>query len=180
LNNLNEHPGYNPTRRYRKTLEFLKAHIGPNERILDLGTPNPFSEIMKREGFTVYNTKGEDLDEDYALVNQFEVDCFTSFEVFEHLLAPYNLLKEIKRGKLISSVPLKVWFSNAYWNEKEPWDRHYHEFEPRQYDWLLEKAGWTIKRKFVWASPDKFRWGIRPILRFIFPSYYFVYAEKGL
>ena len=23
----------------------------------------------------------------------------------------------------------------------DPWDRHYHEFEPRQFDWLLEKAG---------------------------------------
>jgi len=180
LNNLNEIQGYNPSRRYRKTLEFLKSHVNKNERILDLGTPNPFSELMKKEGFLVQNTQGEDLDDQYPIVNQFEVECYTSFEVFEHLLNPYSLLKEIKKGKLVSSVPLKVWFSKAYWNEKEPWDRHYHEFEPRQYDWLLEKAGWTIKKKMVWTSPDKFRWGIRPILRFIFPSYYFVYAEKGM
>jgi hypothetical protein len=169
-----------PNLRYKKTLEFLNECITKEDRILDIGTPNPFSEIMVKEGFQVQNTKGEDLDVDFKVVNEYDVDCYTSFEIFEHLLAPYNLLSEIKKGKLVSSVPLKVWFAKAYWNEDLEWDRHYHEFEPRQYDWLLEKAGWTIKKKVVWTSPDRMRFGIRPLLRLIYPSYYFVYAEKGL
>jgi predicted glycosyltransferase involved in capsule biosynthesis len=169
-----------PDLRYRKTLSFLKQHVDTSTRILDLGTPNPFSEVMIKEGYNVQNTKGEDLDTDFKIVNDYDVDCYTSFELFEHLLAPYNVLSEIKKGKLVVSVPLKVWFAKAYWNPREEWDRHYHEFEPRQFDWLLEKAGWTIKAKEQWASPDKLRFGIRPLLRYIWPGYYFVYAEKGL
>jgi hypothetical protein len=169
-----------PDLRYKKTMTFLKAHLPMDVRILDLGTPNPFSELMKMEGYNVQNTGGEDLDVDFKIVNNFEVDCYTSFEFFEHLLAPFNILSEIKQGKLVVSVPLKVWFSKAYWNEKEEWDRHYHEFEPRQFDWLLQKSGWKIIKAETWTSPDKFRPGIRPLLRYIWPSYYFVYAEKGL
>lgn len=74
---------------------------------------------MRSEGYIVYNTAGEDLDKDYRIVNNFEADCNTSFEVLEHLLAPYNLLIEIESGRLISSVPLNVWFSRAYWSKKD-------------------------------------------------------------
>ena len=166
--------------RYKKTLKFLREHVPPGARILDLGTPNPFSGIMARSGYRVQNTSGEDLDTDYSFVNEVDVDYITSFEVFEHLLAPFNLLREIKKGRLVSSVPLKVWFARAYWNPSDEWDRHYHEFEPRQYDWLLRKSGWTIVRSETWASPDRIRPGIRPFMRFVWPSYYFVYAEKGV
>ena len=156
----------------------MKRYVSTEECILDLGTPSQFSEIMIKEGYQVQNTNGEDLDNDFKLINNYDVDCYTSFELFEHLLAPYNVLTEIKRGKLIASVPLKVWFAKAYWNHEEEWDRHYHEFEPRQFDWLLEKAGWEVFDKEQWRSPDKIRFGIRPFLRFIWPGYYFVYAEK--
>lgn len=37
-----------PHKRYQITLEFLKKYIDTNEEILDLGVPNPFSEIMKK------------------------------------------------------------------------------------------------------------------------------------
>ncbi len=169
-----------PDIRYKKTLKFIEECISKDERILDIGTPNPFSEIMKKEGYNVQNTKGEDLDTQFKVVNDYDVDCYTSFEIFEHLLAPFNILNEIKKGKLVSSVPLNVWFAKSYWNKNEEWDRHYHEFEPRQYDWLLEKAGWTIKKKELHAAPDRLRLGIRPLLRYVVPSYYYVYAEKGL
>jgi hypothetical protein len=170
----------NPNLRYSKTLNLVNELVGKDEKILDLGTPNQFSEIMKKEGFKVQNTNGEDLDFDYKLINNYQADCYTSFELFEHLLAPLNVLNEIKKGKLLTSVPLKVWFSKAYWDKENEWDRHYHEFEPRQFDWLLEKAGWKIIKSETWTSPDRFRPGIRPVLRYIWPSYYFVYAEKGL
>ena len=160
-------------------MQFLNAAIDKSESILDIGTYNPLTELMEREGYQVTNTRGEDLDNDYNAISEYNASCYTAFEIFEHLLAPYNLLKSIPHGKLVSSVPLKVWFANAYWNPTNEWDRHYHEFEPRQYNWLLEKAGWTIVKSEVWASPDKVRLGIRPMMRFIFPSYYFVYAVKA-
>lgn len=172
-----------PNRRYRKTLEFLERSIGKEEKILDLGIPNPFSELMARRGFQVSNTKGEDLDIHPAIGSRYDFTCITSFEVFEHLLAPYNLLQQAQPppgGKitLVASVPLKVWFAKAYWNAKDPWDRHYHEFEPRQFDWLLEKSGWRIIHSEAWASPARLALGIRPFLRFFWPSYYLVHAEK--
>jgi hypothetical protein len=167
--------------RYKKTLAFLEKHVAKSEKIVDLGTPNLLSQAMKEKGYSVINTGGEDFDVDFIQVAEnYPADCYTSFEVFEHLLAPYNLLKEIKQGKLICSVPLKVWFAKAYWNKDVEWDRHYHEFEPRQFDWLLEKTGWEIKAREKWASPDDLRFGIRPLLRFFYPSFYFVYAIKKL
>lgn len=172
-----------PDRRYRKTLDFLRKSIGQQERILDLGVRNPFSVSMEEAGFQVANTQGEDLDLHPDIGNRYQFTCITSFEVFEHLVAPYNLLSQTAPptgGKitLVASVPLKVWFAKAYWNEKDPWDRHYHEFEPRQFDWLLEKSGWRIIRSETWTSPARIALGIRPILRFFWPSYYFVHAEK--
>jgi hypothetical protein len=171
----------NAHRRFHRTLKFLSENLQVGTRLLDLGTPNQLSSQMKKMGYDVLNTNGEDFDEEYKqVIEKYPVECYASFEVFEHLMAPYNMLKEIKKGKMVCSVPLKVWFAKAYWNKNDKWDRHYHEFEPRQFDWLLEKAGWVIKKREVWASPDKIRFGIRPFLRFIFPSYYFVYAEKGM
>lgn len=171
-----------PNLRYKKTLEFVKKNIPKDEVILDLGTPNPFTQIMKDNGFNPSNTQGEDLDDDYQKINNYDFDCITSFEIFEHLMAPYNLLKEIepkdKPIRLISSVPLNVWFSKAHWTKDNPWARHYHEFESRQYDWMLEKAGWKIITSEKWTSPARFALGIRPLLRFIFPSFYFVHAIK--
>lgn len=166
--------------RFKKTLNFLQQHISPHEKILDLGTSNLLSKAMQEKGYDVRNTQGEDFDVDYKeIAHKYKgVDCYTSFEVFEHLLAPYNLLKELPAGKLICSVPLNVWFSKSYWNQDNEWDRHYHEFEPRQFDWLLEKTGWKILDRQKWASPDKLRFGIRPLLRFVFPGFYFVYAVK--
>ncbi|HLV42449.1 MAG TPA: methyltransferase domain-containing protein [Brumimicrobium sp.] len=171
-----------PNLRYKKTLEFVKKNLPKDEKILDLGTPNPFTQIMKENGYKASNTKGENLDNDFKKINEYDFDCLTSFEIFEHLLAPYNLLKEVSSTdrpiRLISSVPLSVWFSKAHWNNKNTWARHYHEFEARQYDWLLEEAGWKIISSEKWTSPARFAFGLRPLLRFIFPSYYFVHAIK--
>ncbi|MFN3556236.1 MAG: methyltransferase domain-containing protein [Bacteroidales bacterium] len=167
--------------RYKKTLAFLQQHIPSDYRILDLGTPNLLSKEMQGLGYTVYNTSGEDFDTQYhSVIESHKVECYTSFEVFEHLMAPFNILREIPKGHLVCSVPLKVWFARAYWDQNNPWDRHYHEFEARQFDWLLEKSGWKIIQSERWASPDKLRFGLRPLLRFIFPSFYFVYAVKGV
>lgn len=166
-----------PTKRYKHTLRFLKNVISKEEKILDLGVPNPFSEILTKEGFQVTNTKGEDLDLQTSVVKTEEFDVVTAFEIFEHLVSPFNVLKDIQAKKLVASVPLKLWFASAYKSKTDEWDRHYHEFEDWQFDWLLEKAGWRIIKREKFTNPVK-KIGIRPILRRITPRYYLVYAVR--
>ena len=167
-----------PEKRYSNTLQFLKSHIKPSSKILDLGVKNPFSEIMESNGYSVSNTSGEDLDFVTNAVQTSEYDVVTAFEIFEHLLAPLNVLKDIQAKKLVASVPLKLWFSPAYQSKTDKWDRHYHEFEAWQFDWLLEKSGWQIKKTMKWNHPVN-KIGIRPILRKFTPRYYIVYAERS-
>ena len=166
-----------PNKRFEQTLEFLKSHINPSETILDLGVKNPFSDIMISEGFTVENTKGEDLDEEKTTIENSKAQVVTAFEIFEHLLSPYEVLKSITANKLVASVPLKLWFASAYRSKTDMWDRHYHEFEDWQFDWLLEKTGWTIMDRKKWVNPTK-KIGIRPFLRLFTNRYYIVYAER--
>ena len=166
-------------KRYTKTLDFIKKHVKKNSEILDLGTENPFSDIMKTNGFMVSNTQGENLDIDYKKYIDFKADIVTAIEIFEHMLAPFNILRELKIKKLIASVPLKLWFADAYWNEKNDWDKHYHEFEKKQFDFLLDKTGWKIMDSQMWTSSNWRKIGIRPILRHFTPRYYIVYCERN-
>ena len=164
-------------KRYNHTIEFLQKVLPAPAIILDLGTRNDFSEIMEKNGYTVFNTEGEDLDLLPETVKKFNVDAVTAFEIFEHLLAPLNVLRAIESTKLITTIPLNLWFAKAYRSKTEEWDRHYHEFEDWQFDWLLEKSGWKIKKTEKWTSPVK-KIGFRPILRQFVPRYYATYSEK--
>ena len=166
-----------PEKRYRLTLEFLQKHVGTEESILDLGVPNPFSEIMEREGYQVSNTGGEDLDLNLENVRQSDAQVVTAFEILEHLVAPFNVLRAIPGDKLLASVPLRLWFARAYRSKSDPWDRHFHEFEDWQFDWLLEKAGWRIITSEKWTSPSR-KIGFKPFLRRITPRFYAVYCER--
>jgi hypothetical protein len=166
-----------PKRRYNQTLQFLQKTLPAPATILDLGTRNPFCEIMEQHGYTVFNTNGEDLDLLPEIVKEYNVDAITAFEIFEHMLAPLNVLREFTSTKLIATIPLRLWFATAYRSKTDLWDRHYHEFEDWQFDWLLEKSGWEIKASEKWTSPIK-KIGFRPILRMFTPSYYAIYAEK--
>lgn len=166
-----------PNKRFKLTLEFLKKHLPKSETILDLGVENPFSKIMTEEGYLVTNTSGEDLDENQTVFQKQKTDVVTAFEIFEHLLNPYTILKEIKSDKLFISIPLRLWFSPAYRSKTDMWDRHYHEFEDWQLDWLLEKTGWKIIDSMQFTHPVK-KIGFRPLLRMFTNRYYIVYAEK--
>ena len=166
-----------PNKRFKLTLEFLKKHLTTSETILDLGVENPFSKIMKEEGYQVTNTIGEDLDENQTFIQNQKTDAVTAFEIFEHLLNPYTLLKEIKSDKLFISIPLRLWFSPAYRSKIDMWDRRDHEFEDWQLDWLLEKTGWKIIDRMQFTHPVK-KIGFRPLLRMFTNRYYIVYAEK--
>ena len=164
-------------KRFKKTLDFLNQHIDQGTSILDLGVENPLSELMKAHGHKVENTQGEDLDENqWVLVNS-KAAVVTAFEILEHLLSPYQVLKSIKAKKLLVSVPLKLWFSSAYRSKTDLRDCHFHEFEDWQFDWLLEKTGWKIVASEKWINPPE-SFGVRSLLRYFTPRHYIVYAEK--
>ena len=164
--------------RYNKTLNFLKKHIQVSSTILDLGVYNPLSRYMQQHGYQVKNTSGEDLDEDQSSLINSKQEVVTAFEILEHLLSPYQVLKSIKAEKLVVSVPLRLWFSPAYRSKKDLWDRHYHEFEDWQLDWLLEKTGWKIIASEKWTNPSS-SLGIRTLFRYFTYRYYIVFAQKN-
>ncbi len=165
-------------KRGQRTLYFISKNYTTKQPILDLGIENYVSQEMKKLGFLVKNTPmGMDLDLDYEIVKNEKYGLVTAFEIFEHMVSPFPLLKAIKADKLIASVPLNLWFSKTYWNYNDPFDRHYHEFEPRQFDMLLEKAGWKIVKSEKWMGDIGYL-GIRPILRKFYPRFYIVYCER--
>jgi hypothetical protein len=165
--------------RFKRTFKFLDKVIDRNNKILDLGPKNQLSEYLENKGYVITNTpKNIDLDFDYEVVKSTEFNVVTAFEILEHLVSPFPLLYSIKAHKLIASVPLKLWFADAYWNPDDKYDRHYHEFEPKQFEMLLEKAGWHIKDSQKWTSKSN-KVGIRPFLRWFVPRYYIVYCERS-
>jgi hypothetical protein len=166
-----------PNKRYKHTLEFLEKHISKSAHILDLGVENPFSIIMKKQGYTIFNTSGEDLDTNHTSLKTNDYSVTTAFEIFEHLISPLEILKNLKGDKLVASIPLRLWFASAYKSKTDKRDRHYHEFEDWQFDWLLEKAGWKVVAHEKFTNPVK-KIGIRPLLRAFTPRYYMVYAER--
>lgn len=168
-----------PYRRMKKTLDFLKKNHPAPASILDLGVPNMMAEHLRAAGYDIQNTGGEDLDLNYSHIVSRQADLVTAFQIFEHMVAPFNILRSFRKGqRLMASVPLLVWFRRAHWHPTDPFDRHYHEFESRQFDMLLEKAGWKILASEKWKIPSGKINGIRPLLRFFIPTFYIVYAEK--
>tara|TARA_Y100000739_G_scaffold228523_1_gene240524 strand:- start:8068 stop:8589 length:522 start_codon:yes stop_codon:yes gene_type:complete len=166
-----------PYKRFKITLEFLQKHIEKDELILDLGIENPLSSLIKKNGYNINSTSGEDLDIDRSTIKNSNAEVITAFEIFEHLLNPYGVLKDIKAKKLVASIPLRLWFASAYKNNHDKRDRHFHEFEDWQFDWLLNNTGWKIVDYKKFTNPVK-KIGLRPLLRLFTDRYYLVYAEK--
>lgn len=165
-------------RRYANTLDFIASSEKPPKRILDLGEPNPLGAILRGRGYEVVNTEsGVDLDLHPEVASRDDVDAVTAFEILEHLVAPFGVLRAMNAPRLFATVPLQMWFVPAYRNPDDPWDRHFHEFEDWQFDWLVEKAGWKIIRRERWTGPVR-RLGIRPLLRLMTPRYYAVEAIR--
>lgn len=166
-----------PKKRYIRTLNLVEEHFAKSDKILDLGVPNPLSGLMKEKGYEVFNTGGEDLDEQYSALQQYPVNAVTAFEILEHLLNPYSVLKNLPGTKLLATVPLSLWFAEPFRNENNIRAQHFHEFEDWQFDWLLDKSGWEIKYREKWTHPSR-KIGIRPLLRRFTPRYYAIYAER--
>lgn len=166
-----------PKKRYQHTLELVEKFVSKDEKILDLGIQNPLSELIRKKGYKVENTNGEDLDDEFDHLADLDCDVVTAFEILEHLLNPYSVLKNLPGKKLIVTVPLQLWFAKPYRNMSDVRDWHYHEFVDWQLDRLLEKSGWEIKFRKKWTHPGG-KIGIRPLLRRVTPRYYAVYAER--
>jgi len=167
-----------PKQRFDRTLKFISKHLDGQKKILDLGVANPMSELMEKQGHQVVNTGGQDLDLDYAFIKEYKgIEVVTGFEILEHLLSPLPLLQSLPSDKMMLTIPLKLWFAPAYRSKTDKWDRHYHEFEDWQFDWLIDKAGWEIKDSEKWIIKNK-KIGIRPFLRNRTPRYYAIYAER--
>lgn len=166
-----------PRLRYKNTRNFIYKFFDKNEKILDLGVENPFGNILKNDGFTVFNSGETDLDLQPEIVKKFNVEVVTALEILEHLVSPFPVLQNLPGKKLIATVPLRLWFSTAYRNLNDQRDQHFHEFEEWQFDWLLEKSGWKIIYKEKWKAPVK-TIGFRPIFRIFTDRYYAVYAER--
>ncbi|MBT5363102.1 MAG: methyltransferase [Candidatus Marinimicrobia bacterium] len=181
LKKINQNSSYalNHELRFHKSFNFLKKIIQPTKRILDLGPENPLSILIRNNGYEIENTPDNlDLDLNYKIVKNKNYDVITAFEILEHLVSPFPLLKNIQAQELIVSVPLKLWFANAYWNENDPFDCHYHEFESRQLEMLLNKANWEIIKSEKWISPSN-KIGFRPLIRKFTPRYYIVYCRRS-
>lgn len=166
-------------RRYRFTLTFIEKHIEKGSTILDLGSINGLGQFIESNGYCVINTDGSDFDypQGRAQLWRYSPDCVTALEILEHLLNPFDVLRSMPGKKLIASVPLRLWFAKAFWNEKNPCGKHYHEFEIRQFDFLIEKAGWSIIDRESHTAPT-FKLGLRMLLRWITKRYYLIYAER--
>lgn len=164
--------------RFERTLAWMRGSLPPPARLLDVGGDNAFARQMRAAGYDVTNTDG-DLD-DTPEAAAVEADAATAFEIFEHLVNPLGVLRAIRAPRLFASVPMRLWFAPAYRNPRDPWDRHYHEFEPWQFDWLLEKGGWQIIRREQWTPRRTgMALGLRPLLRKLTPRWYIVEAVRA-
>ena len=131
-----------------ETMDFMESCGLLGKRLLNLGPDNPLSELLVNSGCDVVNTpKDLDLDLKYDVVEDDSFDAVVGFEILEHLVSPFPLIRNISASKLVLSVPLSQWFAKAYWSDSDPFDRHYHEFEDRQLKMLLNKAGWNVLKE---------------------------------
>jgi len=165
-------------KRFESTLNFLNTYVSKSSSIIDVGVNNKLSEYLKNQGYNIENTKSKDLDFDSSELTTDIYEVATAFEILEHLLNPFSVLLNISAKKLVASIPLKLWFSNAYWDDKDPYSCHFHEFEQKQFEMLLKKTGWTIIASQKWKSYNPKAFGVRPLLRRFTYRYYIVYCER--
>ena len=152
----------------------------------ELDIPPP---ILKENADEYFELLANEKDAD-RWIEKYSIDTYTSidntnkqmsdkkYSIEDPKINQYPLLKNITAKRIFLTVPIRLWFSKAYKSKSDPLDRHYHEFEPWQFDWLLEKSGWKIIKKEYWKNPSS-KIGFRPLLRRFTNRYYAVYAERS-
>ena len=164
--------------RFERTLAFVGRTLAPPATLLDVGPDNALARDFRTAGYAVENTGTADLDDEPSAA-ALEADALVAFEVFEHLVNPLGVLRASPSKRLFASVPLRLWFAPAYRNPADDWDRHFHEFEDWQFDWLLEKAGFEVVRREHWTPKRSgVPRGVRPLLRTVTPRWYVVEARR--
>ena len=165
--------------RLRKTMKLMQSCY--RHTVLDLGGDNLMRRILAHELEIEFVGTGEMNLDNFSPTKLIELTVkagmCTAFEILEHLVNPYLLLHTLSRAgmPLIATVPLRFPLSKQYWG-KDKYDRHYNEFEPRQFQWLLNEAGYDILHEEYWKLPLNFV-GLRPFLRaFIQPTWMAVLA----
>ncbi len=172
------HPSATHRERFDRTLAFVGRSLAPPARLLDVGPDNALAQRFRAKGYHVENTGTADLD-DHPEVAAVDADALVAFEVLEHLVNPLGVLRASPARRLFASVPLRLWFSAAYRDDTDRRDRHYHEFEDWQFDWLLEAAGFEVVRRERWVPAHQgLPLGVRPLLRRVTPRWYVVEARR--
>lgn len=164
--------------RFARTLAFVRQSLPPPARLLDVGPDNALAGELRAAGYAVENTGLADLD-DHPEAAAAPADALVAFEVLEHLVNPLGVLRASPARRLFATVPRRLWFATAYRDDTDPRDRHYHEFEDWQFDWLLEKAGFEVVRRERWTPAHQgVPLGVRPLLRRVTPRWYAVEARR--
>jgi len=165
-------------KRHQITLDLVHKIIPDDKIIFDLGQQNEMSLLMAKDYQVINNTPKADFDKDQQEIIELSqmANVCTSFEVFEHLLNPYAVLKSIVSPYMLCTVPLNTWFKKAHWDKTDRRDRHFHEFEQRQFLWLLEETGWDVISYGTFSASDKM--GLMYFLRILYPNYLYVLAKR--
>jgi len=135
-------------RRLERTIRFLHEE-GASAPALDLGGESPLLERIRRELNLEVDSTDFDLDSCH-LTGPFKTIFL--FEVIEHLGSPLRILQEIHQaladdGILYLSMPLVVSrFRPTGWLRDE---HHIFEMDRRQFDFLIEKAGFEVEREEI-------------------------------
>lgn len=155
--------------RINEVKKFLKKDLG---KILHLGEAPLFKKDL---GIDFDETKG---DLDIISLEENNYDTVFMFEIAEHLFNPLyvllNVRKSLKeRGLLYLSTPRRPHFLRNK-------NHHFHEYQDKSLENLLERAGFLITRKHLFrtrslASGLK---GFRPLLRVLFEKIIILEAMK--
>lgn len=156
--------------RAKKTAKFISATIGKRPLpILDIGERNLVGKYLKETLDIILENTNSDLDytiENYFILGKYQYNRVFCFEVIEHLLNPRYFMDNLHK---VTTEDCQVFLSypsrpKFLWN---PID-HFHEYDKKRFNFLLEATGWKIIRKGKIRLLH--RWwfyltGFRPILR---------------
>ncbi len=165
--------------------------IVPSGRWLDIGCGDGvLMEAAHEHGYEVYGTEISEslisqlrlkfgpnriLSYDLSLLRHSHFDIITMVSVLEHVHAPFDMLRDVRRalkpsGILAVQVPniesLTARIQGRSWDQIEPLG-HLYYFSKRTLSALLSKAGFRVIGRFAFTSKVDLSTGPRPIKRLL-------------